>query len=107
MQEAVGRGCYRGHQILSLPWDPHCAGLSLHRAHRSAHQALPGDLLALKERRELAVVQQIPTHEKLGIAFAKTNAGLCAAVNKSLASIKERGQFDALRRKWLDETQKG
>jgi hypothetical protein len=28
-------------------------------------------------------------------------------VNKSLASIKERGQFDALRRKWLDETQKG
>jgi polar amino acid transport system substrate-binding protein len=61
----------------------------------------------VKERRELAVVQQIPTHEKLGIAFAKTNAGLCAGVNKSLANIKECGQFDALRRKWLDETQKG
>jgi polar amino acid transport system substrate-binding protein len=60
----------------------------------------------VKERRELAVVQQIPTHEKLGIAFAKTNAGLCAAVNKSLASIKERGRFDALRRKWLDGSDK-
>ncbi len=61
----------------------------------------------VKERRELAVIQQIPTHEKLGIAFTKTNVALCEAVNESLASIKERGQFDALRRKWLDEPQKG
>ena len=60
----------------------------------------------MKERSELAVIQQIPTHEKLGIAFAKTNVGLCAAVNKSLASIKERGRFDALRRKWLHESDK-
>jgi polar amino acid transport system substrate-binding protein len=60
----------------------------------------------VKERRELAVVQQIPTHERLGIAFAKTNVALCEAVNKSLASIKERGLFDALRRKWLDESDK-
>jgi len=56
----------------------------------------------VKERRELAVVQQIPTHEKLGIAFARTNVGLCEAMNKSLASIKERGLFHALRREWLD-----
>ena len=61
----------------------------------------------VKERRELTVIQQIPTHEKLGIAFARTNVALCEAVNKSLASIKERGQFDALRRKWLDEPHKG
>ena len=60
----------------------------------------------VKDRRELAVIQQIPTHEKLGIAFAKTNVALCEAVNKSLASIKERGLFDALRRKWLDESDK-
>jgi hypothetical protein len=60
----------------------------------------------VKERRELAVIQQIPTHEKLGIAFSLTNVGLCAAVNKSLASIRERGQFDALRRKWLDGSDK-
>ncbi len=61
----------------------------------------------VKERRELTVIQQIPTYEKLGIAFTKTNVALCEAVNESLASIKERGQFDALRRKWLDEPQKG
>ena len=60
----------------------------------------------VKERRELAVVQQIPTHERLGIAFARTNVALCEAVNESLASIKERGLFDALRRKWLDESDK-
>lgn len=60
----------------------------------------------VKGRPELAVIQQIPTHEKLGIAFARTNVGLCATVNKSLASIKERGQFDDLRRKWLDGPQK-
>src|SRR5215210_1015680 len=55
----------------------------------------------VKDRQELAVIQQIPTHERLGVAFAKNNVALCEAVNKSLASIKERGMFDALRRKWL------
>jgi polar amino acid transport system substrate-binding protein len=58
----------------------------------------------VKERRELAMIQQIPTHERLGIAFARTNVALCEAVNKSLASFKERGLFDALRRKWLHES---
>jgi hypothetical protein len=52
------------------------------------------------------VALAIPTHERLGIAFARTNVALCKAVNKSLASIKERGLFDALRRKWLDESDK-
>jgi ABC-type amino acid transport substrate-binding protein len=56
----------------------------------------------VKEHRELAVIQQIPNHERLGVAFAKKNVALCEAVNKSLASIKRRGMFDALRRKWLD-----
>ena len=60
----------------------------------------------VKERRELAVIQQIPTHERLGIAFARTNVALCEAVNKSLASIEERGLFDALRRRGLDESDK-
>jgi polar amino acid transport system substrate-binding protein len=57
----------------------------------------------VKDRSELAVIDQIPTHEKLGIAFANTNVGLCQAVNKSLASIKESGRFETLRRKWFDE----
>ena len=50
-------------------------------------------------RRDLAVSQQLPTHEKLDIAFAKTNVELCAAVNKALANIKKRGIFDVLCRK--------
>lgn len=55
----------------------------------------------VKTRPGLAVVQQIPTHEQLGIAFARTNTALCAAVNKALADLKARGSFDALCRKWL------
>lgn len=61
----------------------------------------------IKDRPDLAVVQQIPTHEKLGIAFAKHNSALCAAVNKTLADLKDRGLFDALCRKWLSPPQKG
>ena len=61
----------------------------------------------MKNRRDLAVVQQIPTHEKLGIALAKTNVGLCTAVNKALADLKDRGLFDVLCRKWLGDVQKG
>jgi ABC-type amino acid transport substrate-binding protein len=57
----------------------------------------------VKDRRDLAVVQEIPTHEKLGIAFAKTNVGLCTAVNKALADVRDQGQFDALCRKWLGD----
>jgi hypothetical protein len=49
------------------------------------------------------VIDQIPTHEKLGIVFANNNVGLCQAVNKSLASIKGSGRFETLRRKWFDE----
>jgi polar amino acid transport system substrate-binding protein len=60
-----------------------------------------------KDRRDLGVVQQIPTREKLGIAFAKTNVRLCTEVNKALADVKGSGFFDVLYRKWLGEPQKG
>ena len=59
----------------------------------------------VKERPELAVIQQVPTHEKLGIAFAKTNAGLCAAVNETLADLKESESFNALYLKWFGNVQ--
>jgi ABC-type amino acid transport substrate-binding protein len=55
----------------------------------------------VKDRPELAVVQQIPTHEQLGIAFAKTNTALRDAVNAVLADLGQRGTLDALRRTWL------
>ncbi len=61
----------------------------------------------VKDRPDLAVVSQIPTHEKLGIAFAKTNPELCAAVNKALTEIKADGTFDALCKKWLGEVPEG
>jgi polar amino acid transport system substrate-binding protein len=61
----------------------------------------------VKDRRDLAVVQQIPTHEKLGMAFAKTNVRLCAAVNKALADVKASGLFDPLCHMWLGEVRKG
>jgi polar amino acid transport system substrate-binding protein len=61
----------------------------------------------VKDRRDLAVVEQIPTHEKLGIAFAKNNTELFTAVNKGLADMKASGLFDALSRKWLGELPEG
>jgi ABC-type amino acid transport substrate-binding protein len=61
----------------------------------------------VKDRPDLAVVTQIPTHEKLGIAFAKTNTELCAAMNKALTDLNARGALDDLRRKWFGEVPKG
>jgi polar amino acid transport system substrate-binding protein len=61
----------------------------------------------VKDRPGLALVQEIPTHEKLGIAFAKANVRLCTAVNTALADLKENGHFDALCRKWLGRSHQG
>lgn len=61
----------------------------------------------VKDRSELAVIEQIPTHEKLGVAFARTNTGLCQAVNGSIERIKQSGKFEVLRSKWFDEPRKG
>jgi ABC-type amino acid transport substrate-binding protein len=55
----------------------------------------------VRDRPDLAVVQQFPTHEQLGIAFAPTNPALCIAVNQALATLKQNGTFHALTRKWL------
>jgi polar amino acid transport system substrate-binding protein len=56
-----------------------------------------------RPRPELAVVQQIPTHEQLGIAFARDNRALCEAVNGALLTLKQDGTFEALCQKWLPE----
>jgi polar amino acid transport system substrate-binding protein len=55
----------------------------------------------VKDRPDLAVVQQIPTHEQLGIAFARTNTLLCDAVNHTLDELKQSGAIHALSSKWL------
>jgi polar amino acid transport system substrate-binding protein len=59
----------------------------------------------VKERPNLAVVEQIETHEKIGIAFAKTNSRLCAAVNETLAALKKSERFEALYHKWFGHLQ--
>jgi ABC-type amino acid transport substrate-binding protein len=53
---------------------------------------------------ELAVIEQIPTREKLGIAFARASTALCQAVDESLEGIKKSGKFEALRSRWFDES---
>jgi polar amino acid transport system substrate-binding protein len=58
----------------------------------------------VKDRSDLAVIEQIPTHEELGIAFARTSKGLCQAVNESLKNIKKSGKFEALRSRWFAES---
>jgi ABC-type amino acid transport substrate-binding protein len=44
---------------------------------------------------------QVPTHEKLGIAFAKDNDGLCAAVNRALSTLRGNGEFARLQTRWF------
>ncbi len=55
----------------------------------------------VKERPQLAVVLQVPTHEKLGIAFAKDNKGLCDAVDRALAAVRANGEFSRLEARWF------
>ena len=55
----------------------------------------------VKGRPDLAVVMQVPTHEQLGIAFAKDNAELCNAVNAALDAIRANGEFTRLQARWF------
>jgi polar amino acid transport system substrate-binding protein len=55
----------------------------------------------VKGRPGLSVVIQVPTHEKLGIAFAKESAALCAAVNSLLQTLHGNGEFTRLEGRWF------
>jgi ABC-type amino acid transport substrate-binding protein len=55
----------------------------------------------VKERPKLRVAMQVPTHEKLGIAFAKENDALCSAVNEALKTLRANGEFARLHARWL------
>jgi ABC-type amino acid transport substrate-binding protein len=55
----------------------------------------------VKDRPQLSVAMQVPTHEKLGIAFAKDNDGLCAAVNRALSTLRGNGEFARLQTRWF------
>jgi polar amino acid transport system substrate-binding protein len=55
----------------------------------------------VKDRPQLAVAVQVPTHEKLGIAFARDNASLCDAVNRALTTVQGNGEFARLQARWF------
>jgi polar amino acid transport system substrate-binding protein len=54
----------------------------------------------VRERRDLAVVMQVPTREKLGIAFAPERADLCAAVDTAIDELRQNGTFARLQADW-------
>jgi polar amino acid transport system substrate-binding protein len=55
----------------------------------------------VKERAQLSVPMQVPTGEKLGIAFAKDRADLCGAVDAAIRTLRSNGTFERLQRRWL------
>lgn len=63
---------------------------------------LPVATWLVKDRPDLDVVQEIHTHEFLGIAFAPDNRGLRDAVNAALRTLRDRGAIDRLERRWLE-----
>jgi polar amino acid transport system substrate-binding protein len=55
----------------------------------------------VQDRPQLAVAMQVPTHEKLGIAFAKDRADLCDAVEGAIRTLRGDGTFARLQARWL------
>jgi ABC-type amino acid transport substrate-binding protein len=54
-----------------------------------------------KDRPRLAVPLEVPTHERLGIAFDRTNESLRDAVDLALATLRENGEFARLSARWF------
>jgi polar amino acid transport system substrate-binding protein len=55
----------------------------------------------VKDRPKLVVAMQVPTHEKLGIAFAKDNDALRNAVDGALNTLRANGEFARLQNRWF------
>jgi polar amino acid transport system substrate-binding protein len=55
----------------------------------------------VKGRPHLAVALQVPTREKLGIAFAKNNQLLRDKVNDALAAVRRNGEFARIQARWF------
>jgi polar amino acid transport system substrate-binding protein len=53
-----------------------------------------------RERPDLEVAMQVPTHEKLGIAFAPDRADLCDAVDAAIDALRASGEFAKLQAAW-------
>ncbi|MGP8100407.1 MAG: ABC transporter substrate-binding protein [Candidatus Cybelea sp.] len=55
----------------------------------------------VKDRPELTVAMQVPTHEKLGIAFARDSADLRDAVDAAIQKLHANGEFGRLQSRWF------
>ena len=55
----------------------------------------------VRDRPQLCVAMQIPTGEKLGIAFANDRADLCEAVDSAIRALHGNGTFARLQARWL------
>jgi polar amino acid transport system substrate-binding protein len=55
----------------------------------------------VKDRPQLAIAMQVPTCEKLGIAFAKDRTDLCGAVDAAIRTLRDNGTFARLQARWL------
>jgi ABC-type amino acid transport substrate-binding protein len=53
-----------------------------------------------RERPDLAVAMQVPTHEQLGIAYAPESVDLCDAVDSAIEALRESGEFAKLQAAW-------
>lgn len=55
----------------------------------------------VKDRPKLAIALEVPTRERLGIAFAKGNEALCEAVDGALTALRANGELARLRARWF------
>jgi len=53
-----------------------------------------------RERPDLAVVMQMPTRERLGVAYARERADLCDAVDAVIEALRESSEFAKLQAAW-------
>jgi polar amino acid transport system substrate-binding protein len=55
----------------------------------------------VQTRPALSVVMQVPTHEKLGIAFARNNTTLCQEMEAAVQTLRANGTFSRLQAHWF------
>ena len=54
----------------------------------------------VKDRPSLAVAMQVPTRERLGIAFAPDRTDLCDAIEAAIQALRDDGEFARLQARW-------
>jgi ABC-type amino acid transport substrate-binding protein len=53
-----------------------------------------------RERPDLVVAMEIPTHERLGIAYARERVDICDAVDAAIEALRKSGEFTKLQADW-------